>query len=90
MDAYIDTEEIESGSNSLRRYIQELSESVSAIESCFDDAINDFDTINYDKAVESVKITTIVVKEMKNNVDQLLGYLQSLSDSIEKYDELKY
>lgn len=90
MDVYVDTEELESGANSMMHYFQELMESASAIESCFDDAINDFDTINYDRASESVKSATTYVKEIKDSIEQLQEHIRSLSDTIEQYDGLRY
>lgn len=90
MDIYIDTDVLGGGINSIKKTIRNVSLNVSTMKSCLVDAGNDFDTINYDRASNSIGVAMDAMTQMESNLDQANLYLQQLSELIEKYSNLKY
>lgn len=90
MDVYVDSEILSDGINSIDAIIQNIADCVSMMKTCLIQAGENFDTINYDRASNSVNGAFEAVDQMSLNLEQARVYLQKLSSHIEKYNSLKY
>ena len=90
MDVCIDTSIIEEGISNLSISIDSIASATSDIQSCVATAYNDFDTINYDRANDSITTATTILEQMQANLSSAKEYLSRLSKLIEQYDSLRY
>ena len=90
MDVSIDTSVIEEGISGLSRAIESLSGATSDMQSCILSAKTDFDTINYDRANESISTANAALEQMQSNLNNAKEFLARLNDLIEQYAGLQY
>lgn len=90
MDVCIDTSIIEEGISNLSNSIDSIVSATSDIQSCVAVAHNDFDTVNYERANDSIATATTILEQMQANLSSAKEYLARLSELIEQYDSLRY
>ena len=90
MDVCIDTSVIEEGISNLSFSIDSIAGATSDIQSCIFEAHSDFDTVNYERANDSIATATTILEQMQANISSAKEYLARLSELIEQYDSLRY
>lgn len=90
MDVCIDTSVIEDGISNLSSSIDSIACATSDIQSCVAVAHNYFDTVNYERANDSIATATTILEQMQANLSSAKEYLARLSELIEQYDSLRY
>ena len=90
MDVCIDTSIIEQGISNLSNSIDSIVSATSDIQSCVSEAHSDFDTVNYERANDSIATATTILEQMQANLSSAKEYLARLSELIEQYDSLRY
>lgn len=90
MDVFIDTEDITEGLESIAQSISSIENCVEFIQSRLSVAGNDFTSINYYRASDSIKTAEQAINEMFNKLEIAKGYLNQLSSYIEAYNGLIY
>ncbi len=90
MDVCIDTSIIEEGISNLSNSIDSIASATSDIQSCVAVAHNDFDTVNYERANDSIATATTILEQMQANLSSAKEYLARLRELIEQYDSLRY
>ena len=90
MDAYIDTDEVQSGINSISSSIITLNELTSMMISRLNKAGEEFNSINFARASDSVGKATDCVDDMDAKLEMTKKYLRQLVEIIEEYSSFKF
>ena len=90
MDVHIDTNEIADGVDCISVIIERISSIIDFMKVKLNLAGNEFETINFERALLNVNMATNSLTVMNSKLAVTQTYLNNLIDHIEQYNKLKF